>query len=94
MSLEEKYNCDIRKGAIFFISSHRRCEIDFDKDKREKVKRTAEALQEMLISGLIPHEECAPKCKKCSLKDICMPDINFSVSQYMNRVYHCFLEDT
>ncbi|MBD5482794.1 MAG: CRISPR-associated protein Cas4 [Lachnospiraceae bacterium] len=94
MCLEEKYNCNIRKGAIFFISSHRRCEVDFDNNKREKVKRTAEALQEMLISGMIPHEEYAPKCKKCSLKGICMPDINYSVSQYMNRVYHCFLEET
>lgn len=93
MCLEEKYDCKVEKGAIFYISSHRRCEVDLDSSKRTKVIKAAEDLQKMLISGTIPHEEYSPKCKKCSLRDICMPNINYSVSQYMNRVYHCFLEE-
>ena len=93
MCIEEKYNCSIDTGAIFFISSHRRQEVKIDRTKREKVKDAAVALQKMLESEKIPKAEYSSKCVKCSLRDICMPDTNHSVQKYMKHVYNCFKED-
>lgn len=93
MCLEEKYSCTIKKGAVFFISSHRRHEVEFDRDKRGKVEETAAALQQMLESGKTPDAECSSKCGKCSLKEICLPDSNRSVSKYMKNIYDCFKEE-
>lgn len=92
MCIEEKYNCNISKGAVFFINSHRRYEVKFDQSKRTKVKESAMALQRMLTSGKIPNAEYSSKCVKCSLKDICMPNISNSAKKYMNQIYDCFKE--
>lgn len=93
MCLEEKFGCSINRGAIFFTSAHRRYEVELDCKKRMLVEKIAEALQNMLKLYVIPPAENSAKCKKCSLKDICMPGVEHTVSQYMNCVYSCFSED-
>lgn len=86
MCLEEMFQCHIESGAIFYISSHRRKDIVFDQAMRENVLQTASALSQMLLLKIVPAAEASSKCLRCSLKDICMPDVTSSVSAYMNQI--------
>lgn len=86
MCIEEMYSCNIETGAIFYISSHRRKEVVFTEKMRQKVESIAKCLTSMLDSYEIPLSEFSSKCIKCSLKDICMPETDKSVDQYMRIV--------
>lgn len=83
MCMEEMFGCHIDLGAIFFISSHRKQEVKFTRAHRETVENTAVKLSEMLENKIIPLAEFSSKCLKCSLKDICMPKVSRSVSDYL-----------
>ena len=55
--LEEMYKCQIPKGALYYINSKRRKEIQFDNVIRNQVKETARDLSELLISEKVPSPE-------------------------------------
>ena len=67
------YQCD--RGILYFISSKQRVTVPFDP---ELVKRTTEMLAQtrtMADGGEIPPPlEDSPKCPRCSLVGICLPD--------------------
>lgn len=67
------YQCD--QGILYFISSKQRVTVPFDP---ALVKRTMELLTQtrtMADSGEIPPPlEDSPKCPRCSLVGICLPD--------------------
>lgn len=90
MCLEEMYSCKIDKGAIFYISSHRKKEVFFSEDMRNMVKNTADSLLIMRNNQYIPKAEKSLKCEKCSLKEICMPDVSVSIGKYMKNIYESF----
>lgn len=84
--LEEMYNCKISKGAIFYIGSHRRCEVIFDEQLIRETKMAAEELLRISKNELIPKPNPSPKCKKCSLVDICMPNVSVSGLKYIDYI--------
>ena len=86
MCLEEMYSLEISCGAVFYINSHRRKEVTFDDKMRKKVVNTVSSLQAMLDSKITPRVESSAKCLRCSLKDICMPDVSASVQEYMKAM--------
>lgn len=86
MCLEEMYDTKIPEGAIFYISSHRRKPVALDAVLREKVLRTIEAVREIQQSRRIPPPEPGKKCKRCSLREQCMPDAPASAADYCARL--------
>lgn len=80
------YQCD--EGVIYFVGSRRRVTVPFDSTL---VNRTLTLLQEtrtMANQGEIPPPlEDSPKCPRCSLVGICLPDeVSFlQGSQYFVR---------
>lgn len=88
MCLEEMFGCQIDSGAVFFINSHRRKEVIFDPAMRGNVRQIAFALSQMLMNQMVPDAESSPKCLRCSLRDICMPDVMPSVSAYMDQIHN------
>lgn len=93
MCIEEMYNCHIDKGAVFYITSHRRHEVIFDEDKRKAVFETAVQLLNLLNSQTVPQAEYSPKCKKCSLNDLCMPNTEKSAKKYITMIHNSFKEE-
>lgn len=83
MCLEEMYACRIDSGAIFYISSHRKTEILFTAALREKVKMICSELHQMLACEKVPYHKSSPKCRRCSLSDVCCPQINYSVNHFV-----------
>ncbi|MDA0285004.1 MAG: CRISPR-associated endonuclease Cas1 [Planctomycetota bacterium] len=65
----------VTEGVLYFIASRQRVVIPFDE---ELVERTRELVKQMRFTadeGVIPPPlEDSPKCPRCSLVGICMPD--------------------
>jgi len=95
MCLEEMLNCSIEKGAIFYTDSHRRIEVIFTNELRDKVSIGAEKLHEILRYQRVPYEVYSAKCKKCSLLEYCLPKVRHSSSDYLRKVkvLACGMED-
>lgn len=92
LCLEEMYGCHISKGAIFYISSHRKKEIVFTEEQKEETVNTAAKLFDMLNSCKVPEAEISKKCYKCSLFEVCMPSVSKSADEYINKLRSSFSE--
>ena len=82
MCLEEMFKVEISKGALFFISSHRRLEIELDETLRQKTRELADELHKIRTKLFIPDAVYSAKCRKCSLRELCMPRVKKSAKGY------------
>ena len=74
MILEEHgYVCD--EGVLYFVESRERVRVPFDEELRALTLAAVEGMRAMAASGQIPPPlEYSPKCARCSLAAICLPD--------------------
>lgn len=86
MCLEEMYRTTIGEGAIFYISSHRRKIVTFTESLREKVRQTVAEIEKIRREYYTPPAQPGPKCKRCSLRDLCLPDVKASASDYCKKM--------
>lgn len=86
MCLEEMYGTAIPEGAIFYISSHRRKTVEFTDALRERVRETIRQLEDIRRSYSIPPAIAGPKCKRCSLRELCLPDAARSAKKYCDKL--------
>ncbi len=93
MCIEEMFTCHIDKGAVFYITSHRRHEVFFDEVKRKAVIETSAQLLKLSNSQTVPQAEFSPKCKKCSLNNLCMPNAEKSAEKYIKMIHGSFKEE-
>lgn len=82
MCLEEMFHTAIKEGSIFYISAHRRQPVLFDDALRKKVYETTQKLREVQENLSIPEAVYSAKCKRCSLKEYCMPKVKSSAQKY------------
>jgi len=73
--LEEMTGTGVPGGALFYGQKRRRIEVAFDAALREATVKAAAELHEIVDSGKTPPPRRGPHCEKCSLVDLCMPDI-------------------
>ena len=67
------YQCD--EGVIYFVASKRRVRVPFDDALVERTLELMDDMRSMAEGGEIPPPlEDSPKCPKCSLVGICLPD--------------------
>ncbi len=67
------YHCE--RGVIYYIESKTRVTVEFDEALIARTRELARGLREMGASGRIPPPlEDSPKCPRCSLVGICLPD--------------------
>jgi CRISPR-associated exonuclease Cas4 len=86
--LEEMYFCQIPEGAIFYGEDRRRERIIFSEELRRKVRDTVSAMHDVYRRGVTPKAHRRKGCNACSLKDICLPELESSatVEQYMKSL--------
>ncbi len=78
MILEEHgYTC--AGGVLYFAASRERVRVDFDEELREQTRAAVSGLRLIAAGGQLPPPlEDSPKCPRCSLVGICLPDeVNF-----------------
>lgn len=91
--LEEMYNTNIPEGALFYIDSHQRVPVKFTKELRSLTQQTAELLWNCFRTHSLPRTEETPKCRKCSIKENCMPGLRSSASAYCRQLRKELLEE-
>jgi CRISPR-associated exonuclease Cas4 len=75
LCLEEMTGAAVPAGAIFHIKSQRRREVAFDVALRGRTEAAAAELHRLLMAGEIPPPVVKPRCRGCSLHDVCLPQI-------------------
>jgi CRISPR-associated protein Cas1 len=78
MILEDQgYRCD--EGVLYFCDSRERVRVAFDEDLRARARAAMHGLRLIAAGHQIPPPlEDSPKCPRCSLVGICLPDeVNF-----------------
>jgi len=73
LSLEEMLGVPVPVGALYGGASHQRREVAFDDALRAETETAARRLHALLASGLTPPADYSPKCRTCSLIEICLP---------------------
>ena len=70
---EHGYQCD--EGVLYFVASRERVRVVFDDELIAATGRAVEGLRNVAQGGTIPPPlEDSPKCPRCSLVSICLPD--------------------
>lgn len=75
MCLEEMLGTEIRDGALFYGRPRRREVVEFTPALRGETESLAAKLRELHAAGRTPKAHYGPKCKSCSLLEVCMPKI-------------------
>lgn len=76
--LEEMFQIRIVEGDLFYGRTRRRQRVIFSEELRAEVQQLAEEMHEMFNLGITPAAESKPACRRCSLEEICLPDLNNS----------------
>jgi len=88
LCLEEMLGVAIHAGALFYGRTRRRQDVCFDDALRTRTEQASADLHRLIISGRNPQVAREPKCKNCSLRDQCLPDLTEgrrSATRYMRR---------
>jgi CRISPR-associated exonuclease Cas4 len=86
LCLEEMLGVQVPAGALFYGQTRRREEVAFDAGLRRRTESAAARAHELLASGHTPTAVLAPKCRRCSLREICRPEAaGRSVADYLRR---------
>lgn len=73
MCLEEMEGVIVKQGALFYGETRRREVIEIDKALRTRVEVLSGRMHELAASGMTPQAVRSSKCRRCSLKDDCLP---------------------
>ena len=73
MCLEEMLGSAVPAGAVYYIGSRVRREVEFTSELRAAVEQMTEAVRGMLQIGKLPVAPDDQRCLKCSLLNSCLP---------------------
>ncbi len=73
IALEEMQSITIESGAIYYGKTRRRLDVPIDPPLRQRTADAAQRLHTLIRSGRTPSAELLPKCKRCSLYNLCLP---------------------
>jgi len=78
LCLEEMMGVACPTGSIYHVKSRRRREVAFDTGLRELTEKTIGEVRSLLRTRVVPEAVLLSKCEGCSLRKVCMPEINRS----------------
>ncbi|MCL6560559.1 MAG: CRISPR-associated protein Cas4 [Firmicutes bacterium] len=73
LALEDALKRPVERGFIYYASSGRRQAVEFTPWLREKTLQVVEKVRRLLDTGYRPPALEGPRCRGCSLKDVCLP---------------------
>ena len=83
---ENGYQCN--EGVLYFAKSRERVRVPFDEDLVSRTRQLADQMRVVMNAASVPEPlEDSPKCPRCSLVGICLPDeVNFLQNGEENHV--------
>lgn len=76
LCLEEMEGVVVSSGSLFYGETRRREEVPLTKELRAKVVSLSVRIHELFDGRSSPRPSRGPKCRRCSLADACMPEID------------------
>jgi CRISPR-associated exonuclease Cas4 len=95
--LEEMLGVEISEGALFYGTTHHRFDMSFDAALRQETEHSALRLHDLIRSRKTPPAVREPKCDRCSLLEICMPEVSaksHSAKSYLENSIRKSLSDS
>lgn len=87
LCLEEMLETHVPEGALFYGKTRHRLAVRFEGDLRELTEQVVVRLHRLLASRVTPAAVWEPKCRQCSLLEICRPRAGMrSAVRYVNRL--------
>ena len=80
LCLEEMFSTRVAQGAIFYGETRRREQIEITEELREEVIHMLAEMHQYYARKCTPKVKPSKACNACSLKDICLPKLNKTVS--------------
>jgi len=73
LCLEEMLQTQITTGAFFYGAIRRRVYIAIDEQLRIETAKVIKEVHDLLSANVVPHERYSPKCRNCSIINLCQP---------------------
>lgn len=88
MCLEEMFSTQIMEGALFYGETRRREVVEITDTLRSEVKEIFLEMHQYYARQYTPRVKAGKRCTSCSLKEICMPELERTVpvKKYMNQI--------
>lgn len=81
LCLEEMLDRPCPRGAIYHVQSRRRREVVFDAALRTRTIEAIDGVRILLNEQRIPAAVLGPRCKGCSLRSLCLPEVDVGRSR-------------
>lgn len=87
MCLEEMLVCEVNKAYLFYDEIKHRVEIEITDEMRNEVRSIFKQMHQYFKQQYTPKVKPGKHCQSCSLKDICLPELDktISVRRYLER---------
>lgn len=87
LCLEEMLATQIVEGEIFYFETRQRIKIAIDEEKRKLLRENLHLMHTLWQKQHTPKAKEKPKCQRCSLKEICLPELDGrqKVTTYLKR---------
>ena len=88
MCMEEMLSIPILEGELFYGETRRRVPVVFSYELRSLVHQMSLEMHDYFARGHTPHVKPTKACRSCSLKDVCLPELQRKVlpaSVYVRR---------
>lgn len=92
ISLEDMLNIELSEANMFYHEVRRRISYSFTSEDKQKLIKTAEEMHQLYEKGYTPRPKVSKKCSSCSLKDLCLPELDTipTASDYIKkRIKEC-----
>lgn len=86
--LEDMLSVMVPTGYLYYGQTRRRVKVPMSEDLRDAVRDAAAKMHEYYSRGYTPRVKTSKACRACSLKDICLPELDTrpqSASDYIMR---------
>ncbi|MGH7710373.1 MAG: CRISPR-associated protein Cas4 [Gemmatimonadaceae bacterium] len=97
LCLEEMLGVPVPEGALYYGKTRRRKRVTIDRSLRALTEQACERLHALIAGGKTPSAVREPKCARCSLYDLCLPQsmgVRRSVNAYLARAFAASLATT
>ena len=74
--LEEMLCCEISHACLFYFGVQRREQVTIGPELRQELKEILEKMQQYRMRNRIPRVKKSSKCRSCSLKEQCIPELD------------------
>ena len=75
LCLEEMLNCSIEEGMIYYGQTRRREKVGISEKLRSSTKDAISEMHRILRTGITPKGKKSRKCDRCSLYNLCVPQL-------------------